>query len=277
MEPYQPKWPTERKIWEVITKLYDGNLEHVKSLQQRLLPYFSATPPQQRALKTGLEELSSDDSVQKSIEQVVDAKFNGYRRVVDRGMGHIYDENDPSFLKEEPRDKRDWLIRYAALMHISNKDNKLVNTVTDFVDDVQTLLIIYHNLEVERHSFYMNTGQGLNKSVVENVEANRRNLIKEIKSKDEVIKTAAQDVLNHSYFMSESILMHLYGFATSLNPHDLESRKINLEELEAARAEIAKNLRGLPGFDTLIPQVKNFYLGNRSVPELVKGKQSVSV
>lgn len=302
-EPYQPKWHLEKRIWEAIS--YIGrDPDYVASLKQRLPGYFDLTPLERIATRTGFEQLADYVPIQV-VEQVVRAKFDverryrkkedkresragGYKGAVAKGIKAIFDgESLPSFLKPDVREKRDWLVIYAAILDMMDYENQLAATVSQFVDAVNTLLIVYNNLEIERSNFFLRIGVPLSdgagkpkvkevraqyglRGIVANIERNRKTLnsrtLRDMASKDKVIKELVDEVMEHSYSLSEILLMNLFGHATS----DFKGIGIDLNELEEARIEIGRQIREDPQFDSLRQSVRDFYLGSTKITSMTR-------
>ena len=164
--------------------------------------------------------------------------------------------------------------------------NKLVETVGGFVDAVSTILLVYNNLETERSHFFSKSGvqlqDGAGKPRVREVKTqyglreivanigNNRNTLKEIASTDSVIKGLVAEVMDHSYTLSEVILMNLFVSATLLTTDEFREKSINLEDLEGARVELAKQIREDPMFERLRPRVRTFYLGRGKITDIAR-------
>lgn len=300
MDLYRPKWQLEKRIWESIEVFYNDS-NQVANLQARLKDYHRLSEDQKAAMRIGLEGLIKI-LPRSTVEQVTRAKYEGktgteevrgkkergYRGMVSQGISTIFDGEDPNdFLKPEVKERRDWLVTYAGILDLMNLGNDLSAKVLSFVRNVNTLLWIYNNLEYERVYFFtrkmgypiqqeqakpkvkaIKEGYGI-KGVVANLDSNRSRL-KKIKSKDKIVNDAVKSLLKESYTLSEIIFMTLYAHATtSLQSKGIRKAKINWDEWEKARLEIGKQIKTDPYFVQLGPRVKEFYLGKKTIRDLV--------
>lgn len=299
---YDLRWPLERNIWEAVADFYSGNKNDVRNLQERLTDYADLIPLARSATKIGLEGLIQYLPV-KVLEQVVKTKFygpeeakkgkkqkghkvRGYNGLVQKGIVAIFDGTQPSLLKPETMEARDWLVRYAALLDIINYENKLAETVFEVVTAVNNALRFYYNIESERLYFFdklgcpMTDGGGKPKvkeskkgyrlgDVAANVEVNRKT-VRKIESDDPLVTKLVKEVVDHSYFVSEVIFTTLFGHATSLKEDVVREIGTDLREWEEARVEIGRQIRSDGHFNRLSEPTRKFYLGRTTIMDLVK-------
>ena len=275
MGPNKTFWHLEERIWDTIkTKAYGGKEEEADSLKERLAFYLLEPEDSQTITQRGLEELSTDADLVRSVNIVANDRLFGYIRAIERVLGKtdlnekglvdIYTIKDTSFLKREAREKRDEVMRYGALLHILDRSNTTVKEVTDFVKDVHTLFAIYHNINVEHGVFASDVNYQSYTNVIQAIEQNRRDITL---AKSFFSKGLAAYVLSQSYRIESAIL---FQFVNSLRISDIESQGVDLSKLELKRFELRQKLESTGKLNSLGHEAKEFYLGSRIVNDYIR-------